>query len=91
MKPRTRGGLTIRCPTCAAIIGDTAVAINTHRRNRKGACGEVALVATPPSAPTSDDALYGITKAMRVARERRNGDSDPAMERLRKAQRRRYA
>lgn len=78
----------MRCPVCQMILSDSPLGLESHRKNRKGACGEVPLMRRPPTTVATEEHLYAIAKVRRKEREGRNHQMDPATHRLHQAQHR---
>jgi hypothetical protein len=70
----------LRCPVCDAILHDSNISIEVHRRNRKGECG------TNPhrrreGAPVTESERYEIDRAVRADERRLRGRPDAALQR----------
>lgn len=60
----------MRCLVCNQIIDDTPLALESHRKQRKGLCG-THMVERVPEAETPEAVHYERTKRARIAWGRR--------------------
>lgn len=69
----------MRC-TCGEILYDSAAAVQTHRRNRKGACG-TGFIPVSATAPPTVAERYDIDKAVETKTRWLKGQADSALKR----------
>jgi len=70
----------VRCPVCEAILHDSNISIETHRRHRKGKCGTNPR-GRREAAPITESERYEIDRAVRADERRLKGKADAALQR----------